>query len=59
MPMVAATAAASSFISFRLSIRPAKQTSGLKELIKNDFFYFQKIGFDNNLIAKAITELKL
>ena len=30
-----------------------------KEIIKNDFAYFQKIGFNKIMIAKASTELKL
>ena len=32
---------------------------GQKEIIKNDFVYFQKMGFDKKLIEKAIAELKL
>jgi CubicO group peptidase (beta-lactamase class C family) len=32
---------------------------GQKEIIKNDFVYFQKIGFDKMLISKALTALKL
>jgi tetratricopeptide (TPR) repeat protein len=30
-----------------------------KELIKNDFTYFAKTGFDNGLLAKAAAELKI
>ncbi len=40
-------------------VKGSNDQVGQKEIIKNDFLYFQKLGFDNILIAKAIAELKL